>query len=114
MLNNTVKLYGETKRVWEYTDEKGKKHVTQVEIAYKEFYLDGTLKYKGSEDFSAERYSKELIDKEIRTWDGQKRNKGDKRWFEFAGWIKYSRRHSKEVMELLKSRYPQAVAIELR
>ncbi len=114
MIGNTVKLYGKTDEVWKTTDEKGRDHVTQIAKTYREYYLDGTLKQKGVEDFSPERYESEIIGRQVWVWDGQKRNKGGYRQFDYKEYITFPRKRRKEVMELLKSRYPQSVLTELR
>ena len=46
------------------------------------------------------------------TWDGQKRNRGGHRWFEYSRDVKYIKGKGKEVKTYLKNMYKMAVGIE--
>lgn len=112
-MDNTVKIYGKCIRIWKDTDETCKSKPCQFEIEYKEYYLDGTLKQTGTEDFSADRYNKTIREKWLWTWDGQKRNKGGHRWFECQGQIKFDYHHRQELKRYLENKY-QGKEIQLR
>ena len=113
-MNNKVKLYGKIINIWKAFDEiKNREVNTQYEVEFTEYNLDGTIYRKGTEDFSAERFST-ITNKWVYTWDGQNLNKGGKRRFEDQGMIKYSTFQAKEVKQLLNSKYPEAALIQLR
>ncbi len=63
-----------------------------LEYSYTEYrVIDGvaSLKGKGTEDFSINRYNSEMHCKGIYTWDGERRNKGGHRWFDYRGFVDY-------------------------
>ena len=75
-----MKIYGGHKVLWqneEHTD-------AYLEVNYKEVRDDGTVKCTGTEDFSAKRWASTPI-RFVYIWDGERRNKGGKRWFEYVG-----------------------------
>lgn len=55
------------------------------EIAYKEYRTDGTLKQTGTEDFTAERWHKQMHGYSVHTWDGTRRMAGGQKWFDNRG-----------------------------
>jgi hypothetical protein len=55
------------------------------EIEYKEFRPDGTLKQTGTEDFTAERWAKQVHSYSVHTWDGTRRMAGGQKWFDNLG-----------------------------
>lgn len=73
-----MRIYGKAKAIG--TVDGG----AYLEIAYTEYREDGTVKQIGTEDFSAERWSKMPM-RFVYTWDGQRRNKGGYRWFDYDG-----------------------------
>lgn len=113
-----TRIYGKIVNTWTRTvlDLWGreKEEPAQYEMTYTDYNEDGTVYQTGTEDFSPERYRKVIVDKWVHTWDGQKVNKGGKRWFDCRGSIQYRRGDGKAVKALMQIRYPQAAAIELR
>lgn len=97
----TFRIYGKRLNYWHVEDEKGRPILRQIEIAYKEYNEYGELIGVGSEDFSKERYEREILYKQIYSWNGEKRNKGGNRWFDDLGSIIYNKRDSKIVKEYL-------------
>ena len=73
-----MKIYGKAKAI---SQLDGRPY---LEVEYKEYREDGSLKQTGTEDFSAKRWSKVPI-RFVYIWDGQRRNKGGKRWFDYDG-----------------------------
>lgn len=63
----------------------GKRKISDgyLEVKYIEYSNTGEIINEGVEDFSIERYNR-LPVYQIWTWDGTKRNKGGKRWFDYA------------------------------
>lgn len=96
----TFRIYGKRLNYWHVEDEKGRPILRQVEIAYKEYNEYGELIGVGSEDFSKERYD-QIVHKQVFSWDGEKRNKGGKRWFDDFGFVTINKRDSKIVKEYL-------------
>lgn len=83
--NETLKVYGATLNTWKAQDEKGRDVVTQYEIAYKEYDVNGNLISAGSEDFSPARKREELGWYRIWMWGGNHYNKGGHRYFDPCG-----------------------------
>lgn len=109
-----IRVYGKVLNIWCETDENGRERITQEEVAYKEYDTETMeLVGTGSEDFSLERRRKEIEDRWIYAWDGQKRNKGGYRWFRCEGDIQFRKCEKKIVKEYLKKKY-NAALIELR
>ena len=73
-----MKIYGKTKIIGQVDGHP------YIEVEYKEYREDGSLKGIGTEDFSTERWSA-IHWGFVYTWDGQRRNKGGHRWFDFEG-----------------------------
>ncbi len=63
----------------------GKRKISEdyFEVKFTEYSSGGEPINEGTEDFSSERYNR-LPVYQIWTWDGIKRNKGGKRWFDYA------------------------------
>ncbi|WP_373262356.1 hypothetical protein [Hungatella hathewayi] len=97
----TFRIYGKTLNTWFIEDEKGREILRQVEIAYKEYNECGELIGAGSEDFSRERYNREIVHKQVFSWNGEKRNKGGKRWFDDLGFVTIIKSDSKIAKEYL-------------
>lgn len=109
-----IRIYGKILEVWTAEDARGREITTQTEIAYREYDSEtGELLGSGSEDFSPARERSEIDCRWIWTWDGDRRNKGGKRWFECHGMIKYRKREKSEVKRYLENKYNSA-ALELR
>ena len=110
----TYRIYGKRLQEWTREDEQGRVRLVQVEIEYKEYDEEGDLVGAGSEDFSLERLHKTLAqNKLVYTWDGQKRNKGGHRWFDFQGYITFNKKQSKLIKDHLMRRYG-AELVQLR
>ena len=73
-----MRIYGKAKAIG--TNNGG----AYLEVEYKEYREDGSLKQIGTEDFSAERWAAVPM-RFVYTWDGQRRNKGGYRWFDYDG-----------------------------
>lgn len=101
---HTVRIYGKKRREFQ----------GYVEIEYKEYRIDGSLYGIGEEQFSDERYYKEIEERHIWTWDGTSRNKGGFRKFEYHGMVEFSKLSKKNLKEYLKVKYPDAKLIQLR
>lgn len=82
---------------------KRKIGVDYLEVKYTEYTHEGEEIGEGTEDFSLERYSK-LPVYQIWTWDGQRTNKGGKRWFEYAQTIRTTGKPSEIKAAFLKAR----------
>lgn len=109
-----IRLYGKILQEWRAEDLNGRERLIQREIAYKEYDSEtGELVGTGSEDFSPDRFYKEIATKYAWTWDGKKYNKGDHRWFECQGWYKFRKSERKAVKAYLQNKY-KAVELQLR
>lgn len=116
-MTNTIRIYGKEIRTWEHIEKRNGrdiKVISQIEIEYKEYDLDGNLISAGTEDFSRERYRNELISCQVCTWDGLRLNKGGHRWFEFEGIISIIKSQRKDVMKYLKKKYTESEIVQLR
>lgn len=109
----TFRIYGKKLNTWFIEDEKGRPTLRQVELQYKEYNECGELIGAGSEDFSGERYNREIVHKQVFSWDGEKRNKGGKRWFDDFGFVAINKRNSKIVKEYLSNKY-KSTLLQLR
>lgn len=110
----TFRLYGKRLNTWTQTNEKGWTVVTQLELAYKEYEIEtGDLVATGSEDFSIERFHKQLKNARVFTWDGKRRNKGGYRWFEDRGYILFNESDKKAIKEYFKKFY-NAEIVDIR
>lgn len=74
-----------------------------LEVKFTEYSGDGDIIREGTEDFSQERYSRVPV-YEIWTWDGQRTNKGGKRWFEHAQTIRSTGKPAEIRAAYIKSR----------
>ena len=109
-----VRIYGKVLQRWYDTNENGRTYLVQRELAYKEYDVEtGELVGAGSEDFSPERYAREISERWIYTWDGESRNAGGYRRFQDQGQIKFRRSEARRVKALLKDRYGAEI-VELR
>lgn len=114
MRKATFRLYGKELERWTVTDENGRLRTRQIEFEYKEYRTEnGELCGAGSEDFSFERYNNEMMYKFVWTWNGEKRNAGGNRWFEYQGMVRYTRKDARAVKEHFKRVYNVDV-VELR
>ena len=73
---------------------------------------DGTLKQTGTEDFTPERWNKQTHTRFVYTWDGERRNKGGQRWFEFEG--RFITDDPKAFKKYMQARYADAALVEIR
>lgn len=109
-----IRIYGKTLKIWTADDEKWGKVTTQKEISYREYDSEtGEVVGAGSEDFSMKRLGMDTEDKWVWTWDGQKLNKGDKRWFECRGVVRFRKGEKAEVKKFLQNKYG-AAELQLR
>ena len=114
-MRDTVRLYLDVIETWK--DEYGR--MKQVEVAYNDYDVEsGELVGVGTEDFSRERY-KTIITKLLWTWDGERRNAGGHRWFEYTGLdYKYIRGEGRKVKRFIQNAFERSVnkvaEIELR
>lgn len=114
-MRQIVRVYGKVINRWYGEDNKGRKITTQKEVEYKEYDAEtGALRATGTEDFSPERWNKEVAEHWIYTWDGEKRNKGGHRWFEDRGRYVYRKSEKKALEQLMKTRYSDAEMVQLR
>ena len=102
-----MRIYGKVKVLWQAEDHKD----AYLEVAYKEYREDGSLKATGTEDFSVKRWSKTPI-RFVYTWDGERRNKGGKRWFDYEG--AYRIDNPKGLKGYFKAIRPEAEIVEVR
>ena len=112
----TIKLYSQILRTWYEHDLKGNSHEAYYEVAYKEYSTEtGEVLNEGTENFSVTRYLKTVESIYIWTWDGKKRNAGNKRWFDCRELVHISGYHHRDALKALcKVRYPEAELIQLR
>lgn len=116
MKDRTVRLYGKAINAWRVRDEQDRLILRQLEIEYTDYYTDtGEVAGVGSEDFSADRWNNSIVSKAWWIWDGQKRNAGGHRWFDYVGFVTYQKGKGKLVKKLLKKIGADDVAeIQLR
>ena len=109
------RIYSDPVKRWYAEDDRGRKHVTQYEMPYKEYDFDsGELVATGTEDFSADRFSSNRLRcKWVWVWDGHTRNAGGHRWFVLKGTCYYKHKDASFVMRFLKRKY-NAKEIDLR
>lgn len=115
-MNEKIRIYTKTVRQWKHTEIRMGREVevtTQEELAYKEYDLEGNLIGCGTEDFSMERYRNEIGLYSVYSWDGVRRNKGNKRWFDYCKSVTILRRQKKQVEEYYKNFY-KAELVQLR
>ena len=110
----TVRIYGKVLERWYNDDEKWGKVTTQIEVSYREYDSEtGEIVGAGSEDFSIERWHRDLETRWAWTWDGERRNKGGKRWFENHGLVRFRKSEKAEVKRYLQNKYG-AAELQLR
>lgn len=109
----TYRIYGKEIERWTHEDEHGRERTVQVEYEYKEYDETGDLIGTGTEDFSYDRMKKQLVTRFVYTWDGERRNKGGHRWFDFAGSILYNKKDGKEIKKHIERKY-NAKLVQLR
>lgn len=98
-----MRIYGKRREIAEH----------YYEYDYKEYREDGTLKCTGTEDFSSQRL-RSLEHRFIYTWDGEKRNKGGYRWFDFIGSVTILEGDLKELKKIVAKWHPEATIIQAR
>lgn len=121
MKKRTFRIYRNIINTWTHIEEieyRGRireiERATQYEVEYMEFDVETfEVVAAGTEDFSLDRYHKEILDKIVCTWNGEKRNAGGHRWFERATTTKYRRGDGEHVKAFYKKKY-NAAEIELR
>ena len=115
MENKRFKIYGKEINEWYSLDEEDRTHLTQIEFPYREFDAGAGFELvgTGSEDFSVERYRKNIDCSWVWVWDGVKRNKGGFRWFTCVGLIRYNAKDRKYIKAYYQSKY-NAALVELR
>ena len=109
----TYRIYGKEIERWTHEDEHGRERTVQVEYEYKEYDETGDLIGTGTEDFSYDRMKKQLVTRFVYTWDGERRNKGGHRWFDFEGSILYNKKDGKEIKKHIERKY-NAKLVQLR
>lgn len=108
------RVYGKEIQQWQAVDEKGRTITLQMEVAYKEYDSEtGQLLAAGTEDFSPVRWSHDVAERWLYTWDGSKRNKGGYRWFEDHGQVKVRKSDIKAYKRYLLMKY-NAAEVQLR
>ena len=121
MRKRTFRIYRNIINTWTHIEEidyRGEvrevERATQYEIEYMEFDSETfEVVAAGTEDFSKDRFHKEMLDKLVYTWNGEKRNAGGHRWFEHVTSVKYRRGDAGHVKAFYKNKY-NAAEIELR
>lgn len=109
-----VRIYGKTVNTWTtYDIIKDREYTTQYEVAYTDYFIDGRVAGKGTEDFSPERYRRDIKEGWVFTWDGERRNKGGHRWFREEGHIKFRKAEGKMVNKLLTNKH-KAEVVQIR
>jgi hypothetical protein len=96
-----MKIYGKKREIAE----------NYYEVEYKEYRQDGSLKAIGTEDFSTKRYNN-LEGRAVYTWDGEKRNKGGYRWFDYQGYFRTD--NLKELKNYMELKYNNAAMVQIR
>ena len=120
MRKRTFRTYGKVLNIWTHIEEINRcgevrevERTVQTEIEYKEWDSETfELVGAGSEDFSADRFRKEMMNKFVYAWNG-KRNAGGHRWFECVGTVNYKRGDAAYVKAMYRDRH-NAYDIELR
>lgn len=102
-----MKIYGGYKVLWQDSE----KREAYLEANYKEYRADGSLKQTGTEDFSSRRWATLPI-RFVYVWDGEKRNKGGHRWFEYLG--AYRVDDPKELKRYIEVTHTDAALVQVR
>ena len=97
-----MKIYGKRKHIG----------FGYFEVEYKEYRPDGTLKQTGTEDFTSTRWNKQTHTRFVYTWDGQRRNNGGCRWFDFVG--TFTTDDPKALKKYAQARYADAALVDIR
>ena len=85
------------------------------EIPYVEIRWDGTIKARGTEDFSYKRYWDTVDSGWIWTWDGERRNKGGYRWFDCIGLFHFTKgRNARKIFKDYIRHSYSAPVVEIR
>lgn len=114
-MNQTVKIYGNTVNTWKVFDPSKNREVpTQYEVEFTEYRTDGSIYRTGTEDFSVDRWNETIQSHFVWAWNGESRNKGGQRCFQYKGLIRYSKANRKAVNILLQFQHPEAELIQLR
>ena len=108
---DTIRIYSKRLRTWCGYDGQ----LEQVELAYKDYDLDGNVIGAGSEDFSHRRLVEQTELRAMCVWTGDRRSDGS-RWFDIIGLIRFrSGAKLADVKRVLKAtRFPDAIEIQLR
>lgn len=101
-----MRIYGRVKVLRE-----GEHGSAYLEVEYKEYRADGSLKMIGTEDFSAKRWSGVPM-RFIYTWNGEKLNKGGKRWFDYEGSMRTD--DPKALKKYLEKVYADKAVVDVR
>lgn len=114
-MQEKLRIYGKCLQNWMVWDDRGKKHITQVELAYTDYDpTDGSVIQTGSEDFSMERYKHELTSKYCYTWNGEDRTEEGYRHFVAHGHFLFRKADLILLHRYLKIKFPKEKRIELR
>lgn len=104
-MQEKLRIYGKCLQNWMVWDDRGKKHITQVELAYTDYDpADGSVIQTGSEDFSMERYKHELTSKYCYTWNGEDRTEEGYRHFVAHGHFLFSESRSAIITSVSKNK----------
>ena len=113
MANTTFKIYGKTLNHWFSVDEKGNKHLNQVELPYRKYNANFELVATGTEDFSTERLHEVMNTAWVYIWDGKTMNKGGHRKFSCITLISYKKNDAKVIKAFYMNKF-NAAKVELR
>lgn len=113
MNNTTFKIYGKSLNRWYSIDERGNKHLNQVELPYRKYDSDFNLIGTGTEDFSIERLHNTISTVWVWAWDGKTLNKGGHRKFTCINLISYNNKDAKAIKAFYMNKF-NAAKVELR
>lgn len=108
-----MRIYGKAINTWTATDERGIERTIQLELPYKDLDKAGNVVAIGTEDFSRDRYNSQTERRFVYAWDGQRRNRGNKRWFMCCEFVEFRKSDKRDLKEYYKAKY-QATEIQLR
>lgn len=124
-MENRIRIYGRVVNTWSHwteidvrnpwTGKLEKRNAVkeyQWEVAYTEYYSDGTVAAVGTEDFQKPRYN-DLIEAHMQVWKGKLNRGGHKVW-ETMKTVKYIRGNGRMVKALAREWYPNAMEIKIR
>ena len=109
----TIRVYDNPIRHWTSYDMKGHCHITQYEVPYKEFNLDGRKVRCGTEDFSDSRIHC-LRHYNIWLWDGMTTGNVGQRLFDRGPSFTISKFDRHKLPAFLETLFPEARAISIR